>query len=73
MDYLQVLSPIFPRRALLGPPQSVRLRVDFHGRVIFYMRSRVNVKVERGSTFTFMRDHAYVAFIYTRKATCLRT
>ena len=30
-----------------------------------YERPRVNVKVERGSTFTFLRDPPYI--IYTRK------
>ena len=52
------------------------LRVDFHSRVIFtfvnkteatFERSRVDVKVERGSTLTCSRDHVYIASIsFTR-------
>ena len=40
-----------------------------------YERPRVNVKVERGSTFTFMRDLPYIVFLsFTRvKFTCVRT
>ena len=40
-----------------------------------YERSRVNVKVERGSTFTFTRDLPFIASIlFTRvELTCLRT
>ena len=36
-----------------------------------YERPRVNVRVERGSTFTFMRGLSYIAFIfffYARKS-----
>ena len=40
-----------------------------------YERPRVNVKVERGSTFTFMRDLPYIVSIsFTSvKFTCVRT
>ena len=40
-----------------------------------YERPRVNVRVERGSTFTFMRGLSYIASIsfYARKFTCVRT
>jgi len=46
--------------------------MDFHCRVILllvnkieamYERPRVNVKIERGSTFTFTRDLLYIASI----------
>ena len=60
------------------------VRVDFHSRVIFpcvneveamYERPRVNMKVERGSTFTFTRDLPYTLFtLFTSvKFTCIRT
>ena len=57
----------------------ITVRVDFHCRVIFpcvnneieamYERPRVNVKGERGSTFTFMHDSSIHCpyFIYPRK------
>ena len=33
----------------------------------FYVRQRVNAKVERGSTYTFTRDLLYIAsFLFTR-------
>ena len=40
-----------------------------------YERPRVNVRVERGSTFTFMRGLSYIASIFFKrvKFTCVRT
>ena len=52
---------------------SVRTRVNTIEAT--YERLRVNVKVERGSTFTFTRDLPYIVSIsFTRvKFTCVRT
>ena len=52
---------------------SVRTLVNFtrvHKIEAMYERLRVNVRVERGSTFTFMRGLSYIASIFfTRKIT----
>ena len=49
------------------------VKVNFHRRVIFtsvkkieamYEVSRVNVKVERGSTFKFTRDLSFIHYLY---------
>ena len=74
--------PLYPRGTLFPCKQA--LSVDFHCRVIFpcvneieamYERSRMNVKVQRGSTFTYTRDTPYIfSILFTRvKFTCLRT
>ena len=70
-----------PRSFLKGPKGGFPLSRDFYVRTrvnkiqTMYERSRVSVKVEQGSTFTFTRDLPYIVSIsFTRVYfTCVRT
>ena len=70
-----------PRNFLKGPKGGFPLSRDFYVRTrvnkiqTMYERSRVSVKVEQGSTFTFTRDLPYIVSIsFTRVYfTCVRT
>ena len=70
-----------PRSFLKGPKGGFPLSRDFYVRTrvnkieTVYERSRVSVKVEQGSTFTFTRDLPYIVSIsFTRVYfTCVRT
>ena len=70
-----------PRSFLKGPKGGFPLSRDFYVRTrvnkiqTMYERSRVSVKVEQGSTFTFTRDLPYIVSIsFTRvHFTCVRT